>query len=811
MADSDKTIAQETGPGGTGGLDPTLTPPTKSTQPSQARTFVDAAGSPLSLTSATQLSLPVQDLSGDALLASAPRIAFDNHQVPSLGGIPLLARLGQGGMGAVYYGVKTLLRQEVAVKVLPLHLAQQNPDMIARFVREAQIAATIESPRLVHVTDVAESGGLFYLVMEFVKGQSAGGHLKALLHAGKQGLDEAAALDACIAATEGLAAAHRQGVVHRDVKPDNILVPQHPRTQAPSFSDAKIADLGLARAENMAGSSLTGADSAMGTPGYMAPEQALNARKAGKPADVFAMGATLYALLTGRSPFKGETATEAVLAVIQKPHTPLNEVRAGISPATTALIDRCLAKEPTQRYIDAVALLEALRVCRKALGDSGASQAAMETLIALQKSPETGQALKPASSLDAAAPPVVPGSSAALTSNSTPPITATASSVSKGGSPAKWVAIVAMLVLAAGVTFYLNGNKTAPSTAVPPAASVEIGIACGHEKIEWVRWAIDQFASSPQGKGIKVNLLPMNPWESQKAIMDSDRRVHLFAPASGLYKDGLIIEYKEKYHINPLGHEENVALTPLAFLMFDDRYQAFLKKYKELNFKTLNDAMRTKGWDEISGQPDWGPFTFTCADPTTYNNGLSALTLMAYDFANKYNGLTVDEVKAAPFQSWGRAFIFAFSQQGSPAELLKKMVLKGPSAYDVIFTYESAIIANLKNFEGRWGDVHVLYPKVNIWNENPFYVLATPWVSDAQRKSATDFVVFLMTEPIQRELLKYGFRPGNPNVHNLRDADSPFELYKKLGLRAEISITVETPSDPVLDAIYESAEKWLKQ
>ena len=813
MAEPDKTTTGSGGQG-TGGLDPTMITPLSASAP--ARTVVDAAGSALSYTTAAQLSLPIQDLSGDALLAGVPRTIFDNRQVPALGGIPLLAKLGQGGMGAVYYGVKALLRQEVAVKVLPLHLAQQHPDMIARFVREAQIAATIASPRLVHVTDVAESAGLFYLVMEYVRGQSAGGCLKNLLQSGQPGMDEATALDTCIAATEGLAAAHIQGVIHRDVKPDNILVPQDPHTRALQFSAAKIADLGLARGEDMAGSSLTGAQSAMGTPGFMAPEQALNARKAGKPADVFAMGATIYALLSGAAPFKGETVTEAVLAVIQKPHTPIGEVRPGVSAATAALIDRCLAKEPTQRYVDAVALLEALRVCRAALGAPvGGQSEAMQTLIALQRAPEAGQAVKPSSF------PVQAAGAAGLPPTFIPPAPPASSTASApaapltiyGSSPGKWMAIVAALAIGIGVTMYFARNKPPPTTAAAPpvtAANVEIGIACGHEKVEWVTWAIEQFAKSPQGYGVKVNLLPMNPWDSQKAILDSDKRIHIFAPASSLYKKGLITDYKKKFSVSPLGKEESVALTPLAFLMFDDRYQAFIKKYKELNLLTLNEAMRANGWDEIAGKPEWGRFTFTCADPTTFNNGLTALILMAYRFTGKDRDLTKDDVDSESFQKWGRAFKPAFNHEGAPSELIKEMVLKGPASFDLVFTYESAVIRNLKKMEGRWGGVRVAYTKENIWNDNPFYILATPWVTEAQRKSATDFVAFLMTEPIQRELLNYGFRPGNPNVPVLA-AGSPFETYKSLGVRVDIPITVEIPDEEVLDELYDSAEKWMKE
>lgn len=142
----------------------------------------------------TQPSVPSQDLSGDKLLATAPRMPMADKPVPALGGIPLLAKLGQGGMGAVYYGIHPRLKLEVAVKVLPFNLAEKNPGLIERFYREANIAARVRSPHLVLVTDVNEDCGLFFLVMEFVRGTSAGSYLRTLRQAGRPGLSEATAL-----------------------------------------------------------------------------------------------------------------------------------------------------------------------------------------------------------------------------------------------------------------------------------------------------------------------------------------------------------------------------------------------------------------------------------------------------------------------------------------------------------------------------------------------------------------------------------------------------------------------------------------
>src|SRR5205807_2276357 len=134
-------------------------------------------------------------------------------------------------------------------------------------------------------------------------------------------LSEIEALEICIAATEGLAAAHAEAIVHRDVKPDNILIPKSKQGEL-QLKAAKLADLGLARGED-SGDSLTGTRTALGTPGFMAPEQCMDAKKAKTPADVFSMGATLYALLACRTPFKGETPMETVLATLQKPHAPI--------------------------------------------------------------------------------------------------------------------------------------------------------------------------------------------------------------------------------------------------------------------------------------------------------------------------------------------------------------------------------------------------------------------------------------------------------------------------------------------------------
>ncbi|MCY3020048.1 MAG: serine/threonine-protein kinase [Planctomycetota bacterium] len=349
--------------------DPYLTPPTPK-RPARS------AGRPGRPESDIPAPLPLEDLTGDVLLESAPRVMFQGQIVPSLGGIPLLAQLGRGSMAAIYLGIDPGLGIEVAVKVLKLRLAQ--PDMIKSFQREARLAAKVESPHLVYVKDVSEENGLHYFVMEYVPGMTASAYLRQVRDSGRAGLSETEALAICIAATEGLAVAHRKGIIHRDVKPENILIP-NANALVPAeariagdegkrlvFSAAKLADLGLAHAGDASGG--FGSAGAAGTPGYMAPEQATDPQHAFKPADVFGLGATLYTLLAGDTPFRGNDKVEVVMNTVHKPHLPLRKSRPDLSAATLQLVEQCLDKDPASRFPDASALLEALQSCRAAPG-----------------------------------------------------------------------------------------------------------------------------------------------------------------------------------------------------------------------------------------------------------------------------------------------------------------------------------------------------------------------------------------------------------------------------------------------------------
>ena len=379
------------------------------------------------------------DLSGEWVLRDATRSTWEGAVCPSLRGIPLLAKLGQGGMGSVYFGVHPRLNTDVAVKVLPMHLVAQHPTLVDRFVREAQIAARVRSPHLGHVIDVDQECGLYFLVMEYVNGLTGGQLIQRARAAGLQGLLELQAIDVCIAACIGLRAAHKAGIIHRDIKPENIMVPyQSVSSRELDWRSAKLMDLGLARVQSGEDgvSQLTGTESAMGTPGFMAPEQALDAKSADQRSDIFSLGATLYALLAGQSPFHRETPLKTVFATANEP--PDAWGKSAPSAPVCQLIATCVAKDSEARFASVDILLAELQKCRQqavAHGPATPGPLSNETFA-----PETLQA--PVSSAPARLPEVG--------------LRKEVPAVPKGRSKGRWLtASVAILVLGVACGFFV--------------------------------------------------------------------------------------------------------------------------------------------------------------------------------------------------------------------------------------------------------------------------------------------------------------------------------------------------------------------
>lgn len=337
---------------------------------------------------------------------------------------------------------------------------------------------------------------------------------------------------------------------------------------------------------------------------------------------------------------------------------------------------------------------------------------------------------------------------------------------------------------------------------------VQIGIAYGTEKQRWLEWAVAEFAKASEGKRISVELIPMGSLEGAHAVLAGDKRINVWSPASAAYKDTFVQEWQVKYTGNPILKEEPLALTPMVFVMWDERYRAFIQKYKVVSFDTINQALQEKtGWDGIAHQPDWGLFKFGHTHPNQSNSGLLTIVLAAYTFNHKTKDLTVRDVVNADFQQWLAKLERGTSGMvNSTGNLMKEMVLKGPSSYDAAIVYENVGIDFLKNAEGRWGQIRIIYPEYNIWNENPYYIIDAPWSTLDQRKAAQTFLDFLLSERIQREALVHGFRPANPNVP-VKFAESPFATYAASGVQIDLQKICDPPKAEVVNNLLASWQR----
>jgi hypothetical protein len=329
--------------------------------------------------------------------------------------------------------------------------------------------------------------------------------------------------------------------------------------------------------------------------------------------------------------------------------------------------------------------------------------------------------------------------------------------------------------------------------------AVEFGLAYGTEKKRWLEWAVQEFAKTPDGQRITVKLIPKGSLEGAQALLAGDKSIHVWSPASSLYRDTFVQDWQVRNGGNPILKEEALALSPMVFVTWSERYEEFIKKYGVMNFNTTGQALQeTGGWNAIAAKPEWGFYKLGHTHPNESNSGLMALVLFAYDYHKKTKGLTLKDILDVGMQTALGGFERGVSGlSNSTGNMMKEMVLKGPASYDTLLVYENVVIDYLKNAEGRWGELHISYPKYNLWNDNPYYIIDAPWNSPEQRKAEEIFMEFLLSEPVQKQSLAHGFRPGNPAVP-IRFPDSPFVIYEKFGLKLDVGQICEAPKGEVI-------------
>ena len=337
------------------------------------------------------------DRTGDYSSTPAPkkkstaRAADDPDMPAELGGYEILKQLGKGGMGAVYLARQMSLDRAVALKVMNEQWAN-DPVFIARFVREAYAAAQLTHHNVVQIYDIGQDSNINYFSMEFVEGKSLGDILKKT---GKVPTLEAVGY--IVQAARGLKFAHDRGMVHRDIKPDNLMLNVE--------GIVKVADLGLVKTRGMSADddappsaigelskpgsilkempNVTNVGTAMGSPSYMAPEQCRDASSVDLRADVYSLGCSLYAMLCGRAPFTGATAVEVISKHLNEPPPPLQKILPSAPRELAEIVDKTLKKEPGDRYQDMDEFIDALKAWQS--GDvNGPPRATEEQLAAFE-------------------------------------------------------------------------------------------------------------------------------------------------------------------------------------------------------------------------------------------------------------------------------------------------------------------------------------------------------------------------------------------------------------------------------------------
>jgi serine/threonine protein kinase len=256
----------------------------------------------------------------------------------SIGKYKVLERLGSGGMGSVYLCEHKLMRRRVAVKVLPTAKAA-DPSSLERFYREARAVAALDHANIVHAYDIDQDDNLHFLVMEYVDGASLQEIVK------RTGpMDPVRAAHYLRQSALGLAHAHERGLIHRDIKPGNLLVDR--------TGTVKVLDMGLARFFNDEEDILTKKydDNVLGTADYLAPEQAVDSHEVDVRADIYSLGATCYFMLTGRTPFGEGTVAQKLIWHQSRQPKPVNAVRPDVPAALSAVIAKMMAKQPADRY-----------------------------------------------------------------------------------------------------------------------------------------------------------------------------------------------------------------------------------------------------------------------------------------------------------------------------------------------------------------------------------------------------------------------------------------------------------------------------
>ncbi len=368
--------------------------------------------------------------------SSAPEVIADRYELGTV--------LGRGGMGEVRDGLDRRLGRPVAVKLLRRDMAA-DAELRRRFEAEAKAAAGLAHPNVVAVHDTGEQDGVPYIVMERLAGRTVADEIA------DGPLEPARVQRLAREALAALDAAHRAGVVHRDIKPGNLLLTPD--------SSVKVADFGIAKAAETQPRDLTATGQVIGTPAYLAPER-LEGRPATAQSDLYSLGVVLYEALTGTKPYKGNTPWGLAQAIVDGRHRPLAEVVPGCPRALVATVERAMASEPDDRFRTAADMA-------KTLDDPSRRRGGDATTVAASPGDATSTVAVPSSPPDATEHLASPG-----------PGGHPGTSAGRVGSPRRWLGVVLVAVVLLGIALFALSTRDqdpSPADVAPPPTSVTPG------------------------------------------------------------------------------------------------------------------------------------------------------------------------------------------------------------------------------------------------------------------------------------------------------------------------------------------------
>jgi serine/threonine protein kinase len=375
-------------------------------------------------------------------------------KLEKIGRYQVLERVGKGGMGVLYRGFDPVLDREVAIKLMHADFSEDTEQMRPRFYREARAAAKLNHRNIVTIFEFAEESNVPYIVMEFLKGTPLGARMSS-----QPPLTIDDKLNVVAQLCDGLSYAHEQGVVHRDVKPDNVFILED--------GQVKLLDFGIAKLQT---STLTRQGDVLGSASYMSPEQVGGSESVDGRADIFSTGVVLYELLTGKKPFEGDSPTAVIVKILKDDPNPIDAAATGLPENVIAAVMKALQKDPANRFQTADALGRELQNIRKGLHPSASKPNMDETRFA---STQVLRALH--DDFEKSRAGAKPGDA-----EMTRAVAGTEAPKSRG-----WLvpAIAAVVVAAAGGGYMLMRNAPPPETSIatsaPPATDAAQKPAAG--------------------------------------------------------------------------------------------------------------------------------------------------------------------------------------------------------------------------------------------------------------------------------------------------------------------------------------------